>query len=1107
MNDQNSIADNAPETQEAPTIGMEDMPAELADPAAIAAASVAEAQMGAADAQAAPIQHASQGPMTDWEFEEATDAVFDDGTTPNTPRRVPTAQERLDRQYGHPFVVVALDPATAAVLRENKIRVVECGDSDEEPFGFIAKDAERASLDSAAMRLPQDRLDPRLEIDPFLTRSVTSRDVLVLGTLDPQSNYRHRDVVVAARHLARSLVVQGVPASVRVAIATRPRVGAAEHAGVDGSEQAEWDGGLADMDEDWTPPAASKAAFPSPRGATKGWNAVDAGAWTSAEQVVRETLREAKSRDGAHPTASFEFLFEASNLPEVEAGYLFCGVYASAMVQDEGAWSAMDLLIRRPHTRGNERPAIQFQKMMTVPDPSGSGKGAKQKTMQVVGWSASAAPYLHRVRTLTRAPRINGRLELNDPRNPPKVFAEYRGVTDDGRPLTIVSDGVLTQEYLCGIGFSCNQQTHAVWKDAERVLAGQVPRVMATDVTGWVLVPKADGSFDHDNDIPQYVHGGRVIAPKGANVPELVSTRVDHVGRSTSRVGSFENWKRANELALRNSLFAVVAGAVASSALLGVLPDLESMLIHIVGDSGVGKTQALRILATMIGSGAKPGDSSSKSMFTSWVATDNGAIAAKQEWNDCTTFKDEIDESKEVKASTIYAEINGTGKLRAHIDGSAKATISSRGHTMSAGEASIAAKLMQSAKAARDAEMTGGLQFRCVEPAADRVWDDVMSETADGGLGVYAQLVGEQTLTSVSAAGQAIDALVAAAHANHGHFWDHWIAFLQTREGLAKVRQWAEENVAFTASFVRPSDSSIAKRRAKHVVAALTGLRGVLHVCGYPAQTAERIFAGAQAAARDHFWLAGLDSRNTTEAQDYAARAEAWIVNNEARFYAANRPTPEGSLGWIKPPELGGDGTCVLMNEGLAELAQQLGGIDKNRLRAALVAAGWESTRGERHPRLDPLTARESAAPRVLRKVRFFDSRNNAASNANKLGLDDDEALAREDVLVGAAALVASATPAAHSATNVATSSANGNAKSSGAGSANGNAKGGATERAKAREPVRAKGEAQGVGVDGAPPRAANDPSQPAASASQQAASKEGTVSKWGGPKTSRSPN
>jgi hypothetical protein len=149
-------------------------------------------------------------------------------------------------------------------------------------------------------------------------------------------------------------------------------------------------------------------------------------------------------------------------------------------------------------------------------------------------------------------------LELNDKRILPQVFAEYRGVTDDGRNVTIVNDGVLTQEYLCSIGFSCNQQTHAVWKDAERVLAGQVPRVMATDAVGWVLVPNADGSFDRENAIPHYVHGGRVIAPKGA--PELVSTRIDQVGRSTSKVGSFEGWKQSNALALRNPMMAVLEG-------------------------------------------------------------------------------------------------------------------------------------------------------------------------------------------------------------------------------------------------------------------------------------------------------------------------------------------------------------------------------------------------------------------------------------------------------------------------------------------------------------------------------------------------------------------
>ncbi|PRZ56483.1 uncharacterized protein DUF927 [Paraburkholderia fungorum] len=1068
MNDQDSIAENRAETQEAPTIGTNDVPAELADPAAIAAVSVVEAQMDAAVAEAAPVQHAEHGPMTDGEFDEAMDAMFPDGATRTAPRREPTAQDRLDRQYGHPFVVVALDPATAAVLRENKIRVVECGDSDEEPFGFIAQDAERASLDSAAMRLPQDRLDPRLEIAPALTSSVKSRDVLVLGTLDPLSTHRHRDVVVAARHLARSVVVQGEPASVRVAIAVRPGVDAAGHAGVDGSEQGEWDGGLADMDEDWVAPAASKSAFAfSGKGATKGWGADESCAWMSAEKTVRETLCAATSRDGVHPTASFEFLFEASNLPEVEPGYLFCGVYGSAMVQDGGGWSAMDLLIRRPHTRGNERPAVQFQKMVAVPDPNGSGKGAKQKTIQDVAWSASAAPYLHRVRTLVRAPRINGRLELNDKRILPQVFAEYRGVTDDGRNVTIVNDGVLTQEYLCSIGFSCNQQTHAVWKDAERVLAGQVPRVMATDAVGWVLVPNADGSFDRENAIPHYVHGGRVIAPKGA--PELVSTRIDQVGRSTSKVGSFEGWKQSNALALRNPMMAVLEGVVASSAMLNIVPDLESMLVHNVGDSGTGKSQAMRHLATMIGSGAKPGDPNSKSIFTPWVGTDNGAIAAAAEWNDCTQLKDEIDEGKKIESSTIYAIVNGGGKQRANIDGTAKATVSSRGHTLSAGEASIAAKLLQSAKSARDGEMTGGLQFRCVEPSAELLWEDVKSQTADGDLGVYADLVAAYSSASVTPGGKAIDAVVAAAHANHGHFWEHWIAFLQTPHGLAKVRKWAEENVAFTASFVRPSDSSIAKRRAKHVVSALTGLRGVLEVCGYPAEAVERIFAAAQVAARDHFWLAGLDSRNTTEGQDYAARAEAWIVNNEARFYAPNRPTSDGSLGWIKPPELGGDGTCVLMSEGVAELAQQLGGIDKNRLRKALIAAGWEETRGERHPRLDPLTARQSAAPRVLRKVRFFDSRNNAASNANKLGLDDDEALAREDVLAAAPA-----TPIAEP----------------------------AKTKAKDNATRSAKGKAHGVA--GASPGAANDPSQPADSPSQSVASTGGAVSKWGAPKTSR---
>ncbi|ABO55024.1 DUF927 domain-containing protein [Burkholderia vietnamiensis] len=932
MNNGDSIAQAAAQTQVAPLNGGTN---ELAG----AREAATGTELGKDHVSGAPSAGATQ---------PAAAAGHSAATAAPSPAKPSAAQAQLDQRFGAPFLVYPLDARTAKRVDSIGVRCVDVSAYvAADPFGYLASADDRATLRTIADGAETARPDPLMDLAPGLLAHADGHAIVVLATRDPSASVAElHEQAVAAQHLAHCLVVQSRARSVRQSTAALPSDQAFAAAAAGGVQ----DDPVASMPED-----LSAIYDAEPMDPQNG----------SSESV------------SPAPAGSLAFLFDQIVQPPLGAGYLFNTTYTEGWIDGE----QVELRVRRRHARPTDRhrPVLDFESIVSKADPMAmpAKKGAKAPMIKTVEWKSVAAPFLHRQRTLVVAPMINGRLEANDPRQPPTVYAEFKGVTDDGRTVRLVQVGDLSAGYLAKIGFSTTSGSYEAWKEAERARASIVPRVMATDAMGWVQVARADGSFD-EREPAHYVHGDQVFTPQGARA--LMAVRADKVGRGSSKSGTFDGWRKVAQLIMRNPMMSVMFGLAASSALFTIVQDMEAMFVVAVADSGVGKTAMARAVATMVGAGPRTGDTTQKSVISSWSGTENGALATTLEWNHCIQIKDEIDEAKCLTPGVVYAMVNGSGKLRADIDGSAKAAKVGRCHTVTVGEAFIETKFAQGARTARDAEMTGGLQLRCVQFDAATLWTDVAEQTKAGGYGVYDDFVkehGEIGATVVPAA-RIVDTLVDVANANHGHFWGRWIEFLQTAEGREKVQQWVAEGNEFVSTFVdAKNDSAVARRRSKNVVTVLTGLRGVLELCAFPDAVAKTIYEQAQAAARDHFWLAGLDSRNNSEAEDFVARAEAWILNNEGRFFSEGRPSlVEGNLGWLNPVDSGGDGACCLMDQGKETLAKALG-VDERRLMKALLSAGWEKVRGVRHP----LQSRTSPAPRILRKKGFFGSRRNPAEN------------------------------------------------------------------------------------------------------------------------------
>lgn len=628
---------------------------------------------------------------------------------------------------------------------------------------------------------------------------------------------------------------------------------------------------------------------------------------------------------------------------EVDPGYIEVTPYREVDFSDESGFKRAELKCRLRWHNGKQtyNPAWERE----VVRPIKGKKGKKGEVEEVLGneiaWTiVEGAPYLRHVRRLLTVEVQEGVVQLDNPDMPCKVVDEFEGRTDDLRPTKIRLAPDVDHKTLCSLGIHVDVQGWGRWREIMRAQAGANARqitVYCTPAKGWIKFPGCDAAH--------YVFGDRVVAPRGA--PELRATTrggngpADPIGVQTQ--GTFQAQKDAMALVLRNPDMAALLGFSASSALLGLIPEMEAGIVHLVGGSSRGKSTALKVAASLIGSADGPKEANA--YVQSWNSTENAMEGPLEARSDAPSFYDELYElprNVDILA-LLYRATNGRGKRRMTKEIEARMVKVWKTQILSTGEGSFASRIAQEGHE----YFPGGLQFRVIELLIDLVdfWADVAAQAELPNHGVYGDLVARHRSSAPTAAGRVIEGIELELKANHGHFWERWIASLQDTRGLDEARSWFEQERAALQSHIPENANPIFVRRAKHIAASMAGLRGIVSVFGYSAEEQAKVLDASRAWSIQHMWAAGLDKMGQ-EGDSIYSRFEDWLMANEVQFYrVSDRHDPVGStVGWIDR-----DGSAAVLGAELSKIAAGLK-IDLGRLERSMLASGWEKSR-RRHPR------------------------------------------------------------------------------------------------------------------------------------------------------------
>lgn len=549
-------------------------------------------------------------------------------------------------------------------------------------------------------------------------------------------------------------------------------------------------------------------------------------------------------------------------------------------------------------------------------------------------------PHLRHRRRFQHMGVLDGVAQIDNPEMPVNVLDEYEGRTDDLRWVVLRVAPDADHKEFSRVGCHVDQAGMGRFRQINLAMIGSNASqsvVYTIADKGWVWFPGCAR--------PYYAYGDRVVIPHCGQEMRAATRSGNGTPKpmGVQTVGSFQGWKEAIKLVLRNPAIATLLGFSASSALLGLIKELEAGLIHLIGGSGHGKTTALKVCASLIGSADGPRDPGS--YLRSWNSTPNAVAGPLEARSDAPSFFDELYELPQNTdlLALLYRITNGRDKERMSKELDSLPTKNWRTQILSSGEGSFASRLSQEGHE----YFPGGLQFRVPEIHIDTVpfWSHVAAEASEDDHGCYGDLVRASRASAPTPQARVVEAIELALKANNGHFWPRWIARLQTAEGGERAAAWFEEERSGLESSIPAGANSVYIRRSKHVAASMAGLRGILEVCEFGSEFDAEVLDAARSWAKIHLWPAGIDIM-AAEGESIHDRFRNWIISRESELvrvgepYAArNRP----SIGWVDR-----EGACVLPSSELKKIAATLK-IDHGRLEKAMAEASWSKER-KRHP-------------------------------------------------------------------------------------------------------------------------------------------------------------
>ncbi len=289
-------------------------------------------------------------------------------------------------------------------------------------------------------------------------------------------------------------------------------------------------------------------------------------------------------------------------------------------------------------------------------------------------------------------------------------------------------------------------------------------RARTTAQTGWLQLPSGE---------LVYVTPDRCIGAAS----ELVHYVGDD-GHRFSSSGTLEEWQYHVSLPIKGNSRPVFAVSIGFSSALLHLLQMENSGFNLLGDSSIGKSTILVIVATLFGN--------PRQIVTTWNATSNGLEAVATLCNDAGLILDEMKQlAAELAGMTAYHILNGKGRSRANLTGGSKGGNSWRLVLLSSGEIGLAD--LSNAKGGR---LYAGQEQRLADIPAD----------AGKGLGIF------DTLNGRPAAQTLADELKQASHRHYGTAFTTLVSKIAADpEG---TKEQAKKLMAEFAASNRPKDAA-----------------------------------------------------------------------------------------------------------------------------------------------------------------------------------------------------------------------------------------------------------------------------------------------------------
>ncbi|HDX8358201.1 DUF927 domain-containing protein [Aeromonas veronii] len=230
------------------------------------------------------------------------------------------------------------------------------------------------------------------------------------------------------------------------------------------------------------------------------------------------------------------------------------------------------------------------------------------------------------------------------------------------------------REMLIDSGYPLELSPHA-WPRIQRYLLSEIQRAepaTCAERTGW-----------HSEGFVTPSWG----APRKNEKLYLLRRGLDMELRSS---GTLEQWQEEiGKVCIGNPLLIFCCGVALSAPLLSS-SGVENVIFHLYGDSGSGKSTAMKVATSVLGD---------EPLMRTWLSTANGLAAAAALHHDVPLFLDELSQAKAEDADVaVYSICNGRPKLRSNETGQLAMGESWRTIALSNGEVTLAEHLAQLGK-------------------------------------------------------------------------------------------------------------------------------------------------------------------------------------------------------------------------------------------------------------------------------------------------------------------------------------------------------------------------------------------------------------------------